>query len=165
MPGKSKGKRIRYLQMEHSLALGALVAADLIKGDFSQVMDEKVFALWAKGAWAIDTATAGEGGITCGFSHSSYTDAQVEECIEQALSWDAGNKVAQEQRRRKVRRVGDIVWRDSTSGSMEQGKSQFTKLMFNIEIGETLATWARTRTLLTTGAVLTFSGIIAVRPS
>ncbi len=160
MAKRGRGGRKIYLQMEHSISLGALAAADVAKGDFTQTVDHKVYALWAKGSWRVDGATAAEGPINVGFAHNDYTAAEIEECIESTASWDAGDKVAQEQRRRKVRHVGALEWQANTAAAMQDGKEQYTVLKFMVEEGQTIATWARTRTLLTTGITLTFSGII-----
>ncbi len=160
--GRKRRSPLTYLQMEHPISLGALTAGDVTAGDFSQVMDDRVYAVWAKGSWSIAGGTAGEGPVTVGFAHSDYTAAEIEECLESAASWDQGDKVAQEQRKRKVRRAGTIDL-DTGSDSLNNGAEKYMRLGFIIEDGETLATWARTKGLLTTGATMSFSGIIAVR--
>ncbi len=168
-PKRRKGSGLRYLQMTHDLTLTALAAGDVVQGDFSAVLDGEAWAVWAKGLWSIRNLTLGEGPVSCGFAHSDYTAAEIEECLEAAASWAQADQIANEQRRRKVRRVAVMAHlTGAATGEVvaNDGVEIFTKLGWKIEDGQTMATWARNQdgaAPLTVGGALTFSGIIAVR--
>ncbi len=159
-----RGGRIRYLQMNVSQTVGALAAGDVVKTDQANTIDDRVYALWAKGVWSLQGNTAGEGPMMVGFSHSDYTAAEVEEALEAGGSWDSGNKVANEQSNRKVRRVGEFDGL-ATEEKLIEGRSLFRKLGFYIEDGKTLACWTRNQDAdaRTAGGSINFNGIIAVR--
>ncbi len=159
----AKKRKIRYLQMTDSLALGALAVGDVISEAFGQTVNNRVYALYAKGVWSIDQVTPGESPIMVGFSHGDYSSAEVEECLEANAQWDQGDKVAQEQGARKVRRATQFSGLTAEEVA-EDGAKVFTRLGFYIEDGETLALWARNSgaAILTAGSVFRFSGIIAV---
>ncbi len=159
---RRRKRRLTYLQMRTNNALGALAAADVIAFDFGTNLDREAYFVWAKGTWARQNGTPGEGPIECGFAHSDYTSAEIEECLEASAAWSTGDMVAQEQRKRKVRSCGEFSGTEATE-VLNDGQPIFTKLGWAVPEGETLATWARTNELLTTGSNLAFNGIIAVR--
>ncbi len=154
-------RRTRYLQMIDTLPLGALAAGDVIAEDFGTTVNNRVWAKYAKGTWAVTGATPDEGEVTAGFAHSDYSSAEVEECLEAQGMWNQSNKVAQEQGRRKVRRSVAFSGNE-TDEVAGDGKPIYTRLGFYIEDGQTLAMWGRASLLLTTGQVVRFNGYIAV---
>ncbi len=160
--GRSSGKR--YFQVSISNSLGAIAAGDVVKLDQGNTVTDRVYALWAKGVWSFQENTAGEGPLMVGLSHSDYTAAEVEECLEAGGSWDEGDKVANEQAARKVRRVG-IFDGIADEERLRDGQQMFTKLGFYIEDGKTIASWARNQdaSARTAGSSVNFNGIICVR--
>ncbi len=136
----------------------------VVKGDFAQVVDDKMWLLSADLVWALQGLTADEGPISVGLAHGDYSATEIEEFIEASASWDAGDKVAQEQRKRKIRVVG-IFSGNETEEVLNNGMPIKTKLGFAIEEGETLATWAYNQSgaTLTTGAALRLNGGINAR--
>lgn len=147
--------------MQHPLTLGGLAAGATVKGDFSQTFDRECYLVYAKGSWSLDH-TAGEGPIECGFSHNDYTSGEIDECLESAAAWATDNKVANEQRTRKVRRVGLFSGVDSNE-VLRDGIAIYRRLGWVQPAGSTLATWARTQETLTSGGNITFAGVVAVR--
>ncbi len=149
--------------MEDALAIGSLVAGDVIKEDFGQTVKNRVWAKYSKGFWTWDGVTVDLAPLVGGHAHGSYTAAQIEECLEAQAMWDQGNKVAQEQGRRKVRRTAAFSGNE-TEEIANDGKPIFRKLGFYIEDGETLSLWARNSggSTIPTGSSLRFSGYIAV---
>ncbi len=159
---RSRKTRLTYLQVNTQFPLLALAANDLNKQDFPATVDSKVFAVWSKLVWSLRNNTVGEGPVEFGLAHSDYDAAEIEEWNENSTMWDAGDKVSQELRRRKCRCIGEFSGGEANIVANDE-KPIFTKLMFVIQIGETLSLWARTDELLTTGAILSCKGIIAVR--
>ena len=159
-----KGRNIRYLQTTLSITVGALAAGDVVKADQGNTVDDRVYALWAKGVWSLQGNTAGDGPLMVGFAHSDYSDAEIEEALEAGGSWSQGDKVAQEQARRKVRRAGSF---DGVAAQekLGDGTEMFRKLGFYIEDAKTIAGWARNTDAdaRQAGGVVNFNGIIAVR--
>ncbi len=161
---RRRGARKRYLQIQDSMAIGALAAGDVIKEDLADTVDDKVFALWFKGTVASTGHTALEGPFQVGLAHSDYTSAEVEEALEAVGNWDEGDLVAREQGKRRVRRVGQFTGTD-VDEVLNDGTAIFVKMMFPLENGTTLATWARNNTgsAFTAGTNVRFDGILCVR--
>ncbi len=163
-PKRRRGGRKRYLKIQDSMVVGALVAGDLVAEDLADTVDDKVFALWFKGTVALTGNTAGEGPLQVGLAHSDYSAAEIEEALEAVGNWDEGDLVAREQGKRRVRSVGEFAGLDAVE-VLNDGKALFIKMMFPLENGITLKTWARNNTgsTRTTGGNVRFSGILAVR--
>ncbi len=164
MAKNNKRKGYRYLPVDEQLAVGTLGARSVIKSDFDSVLDNDMFFMSFRGTWAIEAHTAAEGPIVVGLAHSDYTSAEVEEALEAIASWDQGDKVAQEQARRKVRTVG-VFDGLTTIEKLNDGRAFTTKLRFMVEIGETLAAWAwnQDAAQLADGTILKVQGGVSAR--
>ena len=160
---RGRRRRKRYLQIQDSMVVGALVAGDVVSEDLSDTVDDKVFALWFKGTVALSGNTAGEGPLQVGLAHSDYSSAEIEEALEAVGNWDEGDLVAREQGARRVRRIGQFLGLDAVE-VLNDGKPLFQKMMFSLENGITLKTWARNNTgaTRTTGGNVRFDGILCV---
>ncbi len=161
---RGRRSRKRYLKVQDSFSIGALAAGALSKEDLPDTVDDKVFALWFKGTVAMSGHTANEGGFQVGLAHSDYSAAEVEQALEATGNWDEGDLVAREQGKRRVRTLGQFEGIGVTE-VLNDGKPVFIKLMFPLENGTTLATWARNNTgsAFTTGTNFRLSGIVCVR--
>ncbi len=162
----AKRRRKIYLQTIITVSVASLGAGVVVKTDNGAVVVDRVYALWAKGVWTLQSNTAGDGPLMVGLAHGDYTAAEIEESIEATGSWDQSNRIAQEQARRKVRRVGTF---DGLLGSekLAQGEEIFRKLGFMIEDGETISAWARNTDADARQAAgtINFNGIICVVPT
>jgi len=102
------------------------------------------------------TPKAEAGPFILGWAHSDYTDAEVEEWVEQANSWNVGDKIAAEQSRRLIRQIGSFETLPigvTQTVSLNDGRMKTTKIGFMIESTQTLRFWvynAGTATLDTT---------------
>ncbi len=163
MPGTRKRKykqKLVYLQVNTSLAAGALAAGDVIAADFPATLDDSFKAVWAKLFWTTQNFTVGEGPIVAGIANSDYTAAEIEECLEANASWDRGDKVANEQAKRQVRRCASfpLIAVDERSND---GKPVYNKLFWTVDSEETLALWIRAAQTLTTGGAVLIEGVVA----
>ncbi len=161
--GSRKG--YRALIVNDTASAGALVADDVAAEDFSQTVDRSTYAISADLVWGTRNFTVGEGPITVGLAHGSYTAAEIEECLEVSTSWDEGNKVQIEQARRLVRTVGSFPL-NFVDEVMNDGNPVKTKLGFVLQDGETLQHWIWNKsggTLTTGGTVITTGHINARR--
>ncbi len=124
----------------------------------ADVFTEQRRILSVEVTWSLEDLTDLDGPIEVGIAHSDYTDAEVEECLEAGGSWDEGDKVAQEQARRLVRRVGVLTEEET---ALNEGRLVKTRLNWRVSTGDTLRWWARNRgDALTTGAVVIISGVL-----
>ncbi len=66
--------------------LGALAGNDLIAFEGGASLEEPCRVTSIEGTWALRGLTAGEGPIIFGVANADYTDAEIEECLEQATT-------------------------------------------------------------------------------
>ncbi len=146
------------------MVLGTPATGTVVKGDFAQLVDDKMWFISAELVWGLQGLTGGEGPITVGLAHNDYSAAEIEEFIESSASWDAGDKIAQERRRRKIRVVG-IFDGLSANEVLNNGLPIKTYLGMSIEEGQTLSTFAYNQSgaTLTTGAALRLNGGVNAR--
>jgi len=130
------------------------------------VLTEKAWLSSVKGSWSLEdfTNVIEDGPVTCGIAHSDYTDAEIEEWLEnKAGSWSAGSLVEQEIAKRKIRKVGTFEASsiDATGTAViNDGKQVTTKCGWQLETGQTVKIWAYQigTNALTTGSTLNFTG-------
>ncbi len=145
--GRRKFRPYLKGQIDNKFNLGTL-SGDNVLGDLvDDVVTEKAWLSSVKATWTISNLTsgAGIGPIMCGVAHSDYTDAEVEEWIENLSSWEQGDLVAQEVAKRKIRRVG--VFDDPAGGppdklTLNDGKAIRTKCGWQLTTGQTVRIWA-----------------------
>ncbi len=174
MPKRYPKKRrfnLRKVRVESSLAVGALVGSDVVSSALTAVSANRYRVTSIKASYTIvDVPATIDGAYQFGIAHSSYTDAQIEECIEATGAIDIGNKVSQEQANRLVREIGTISPQGvSIIGgeiSYNEGRPVKTKLNWMIGIGDTLVLYVRngSSVVYTTGALLKTKGELWVTP-
>ncbi len=144
--------------------LGTLASKDVTSTAEPNVMTEAGRVSSLAATWSMNdfTDAVGDGPISVGVAHSDYSDAEIEEFIENAASWDRGDMIAQEVGKRKIRQVGVF----STTGvalsidALNDGRPIKTKLNWPLSTGDTLRFWSYNQgsSALGTGAVLTVLG-------
>lgn len=134
------------LVTKKSLALTNLAANDLVSDVLSDSAIDTIFGITLKATWAIANHTAAEGPIDVGIAHSDYTDAEIEEWIENQASWEQGDKIGQEVGRRKIRQVGAFRTEQVDVGlanyTLNEGREITTKCNWMLQTGQTLKIWA-----------------------
>ncbi len=160
------GKRgyVRPAKVSASLPLLTLANLDVLGEVFPDTVDKPTFAVSMDGLWSLINATPGEGPIEVGVAHSDYSDAEIEEWIENQGSWGSSDLVGQEVAKRKIRSVGEFA-NDVTDEVLNDGKPIRTRLRFMLNAGATLKYWAYNRSgaALTTGGSVSLSGNIWLR--
>lgn len=132
-------------QIDVDLGLGTLAAKTLVSATFSEsVVDTtRISSIVCTHTVSDFTPGANIGPIIFGVAHSDYTDAEIEQWVEDAGSWDIGNKIAKEIRSRLVRQIG--VFDDPASATVStrinDGKPVRTKLNWLLAEGDTLKFW------------------------
>lgn len=133
-------------QVDESVALSTLAAATLISAAFTDSVTEqaRISSVVASYSLSDFTPAAGDGPIMVGLALSVYTDAQIEEFIEQQDSWEEGDQVAKEVSARRIRRVGVFEGPDALTQAavLNDGKPIKTKLNWILNQGQTLRYWA-----------------------
>ncbi len=86
--------------------------------------------------------TANEGPVMIGVALSDYTQAEIEEYLEQSSDWDPGNLVAQEEGSRRVRRIGTFAPQTVADAALNDGRVIKIKLNWKLMEGDTLQFWA-----------------------
>ncbi len=145
---RGRGRRMgRYIRgnIDEKLSLTTLGAATAVGEDFDQVVNERtlVSSIVASYSMLNMTAAAADGPIVVGVAHSDYTDTEIQEFITASTGWDEGNKVAQEQMSRKIRRIGTFQNPPELTvpAVLNDGKPIKTKLNWILLQGQTLQLW------------------------
>ncbi len=148
----AKARKRRYQKylkgtIDDQLSIGTLSTKDVAKADFAGVVNERTWCSSVKASWALTdwTVTAVDGPLVVGVAHSDYTDAEIEEWIENSGGWDEGNLQSQEIAKRKIRRVGVFATSGVTATDtdvLNEGRPITTKCGWMLLQGQTVAMWA-----------------------
>ncbi len=162
---KHNRKGLIYGQAIVANPLGTLTDGDVISAALTQVVNDTRLGIYLKATHTMRGLTAGQGPIEVGVAHSDYSAAEIEECLESLGNWDLGDKVAQEQSNRKVRRIGEFSG-EAAVETLNDGKPIYTKLNWKLAEGDTIQYWARNASgvQLTTGASPTMKGKFVMKP-
>ncbi len=121
--------------------LGTLGAETAISVAVTDVVEQPTRCSSVKAVYSMNnfTTAAQKGPITVGVCHADYTNAEIEEWIENTGSWSQSDLVQQEVAGRKIRIVGQFP---SPSGlgsqTLNDGKPITTKLNWLLLTGATL---------------------------
>lgn len=167
-PVRRRRFNLREVRIAGSTAPGALASLDVISSAMTAVATDTYRLITIKMSYAWnDTAAAIDDGAQFGVSHSDYTDAEVEECLEASTAIDLGDKVAQERANRLVRQIG-LFGGAATAAAGQQfndGRPVKTKLNWKMGIGDQLNLWVRNSsgTVWSAGSALVFNGSIWIQ--
>ncbi len=133
-------------QINETLDLGTLAADTLVSDTWDESVLETSIITSIEATWTLNQLTGPQGPILFGVAHSDYTDAEIEQVLENAGSWDQGNKVQQEVAKRLVRVIGSFASTEQASAPQDvnfnDGKPVKTKLNWKLQTGDTLKMWA-----------------------
>ncbi len=162
---RRRRKYRRYLKgaIEEDFALSTLAANTLLSDVVGDVVTEKAWLSSVRAVWSLKNKTIGQGPILVGVAHSDYTDAEIEQWVEQLTSWDQGDQISQEIAKRKIRRIGTFGEAgDSLSVDvLNEGRPITTKCGWMLITGQTVRLWAYNSgnaALSTTSPTVTVSG-------
>ncbi len=148
MARKGRRKYRRYLagKIDHKLQLGTLAGQTLLGSDIADAVVDSTWVSSVKAIYSIAqyTPVAECGPFICGWAHSDYTDAEIEAWVENAASWQEGDKIAQEVARRKIRQIGTFEELPSAATgttSLADGRKLTTKLGWMLSPTQTLRFW------------------------
>ncbi len=174
MARKGRRRMGRYLRgnVDENLGLGTLAASTLVSAIFDETVNERTYASSAVISWSLTnwTPAEGDGPIVVGLAHSDYTDAEVEEWIENTASWNEGAlQQSREIGRRLIRSVGQFPIPASAAGGvvLNDGKPIKTKLGWILLQNQTLRYWAYnqgTSALATTSPDVRIQGHVNLFP-
>lgn len=153
-----------YPKFEIANTLGTLANGALLSQDAAGNLQEKAFLVSVKATWNRRGGTVGEGPIKVGVAHSDYSNAEIEEWIEDNTGWAEGNMISQEISSRKIRQVG-VFSAETADESLNDGRPIRTKCGWQLQTGDTLTVWAHNRSggTLTTGTVIITDGSAFLR--
>lgn len=142
---KGRRKFRRYLkgQIHTQVSLGTLAAKTGLRDAVDDSVLERTWCSSIKCTHAMNTFTpaADAGPIQIYLAHSDYSLAEIEEWIENAASWNAGDLRTQEIARRKIRYIGTFPGPFSNDDVvvLNDGKPVTTKCGWMLITGQTLA--------------------------
>jgi len=147
---RRRRRRRRYLRgaIDHKLQLSTLGPNVVIGSSITDVLTEEAWLSSVDVLVTMDSFTPGEddGPIVIGVSHSDYTDAEIEEWIENAGSWETSDKVQQrEVSRRLIRYMGTFPREPSGTSdwvALNEGRRLRTKCGWMLGTGQTVKFWA-----------------------
>lgn len=163
----------RYIRgnVDEELALTTLAPKDVVGATFDEAVNERTLvsslvATWSIGNW---TPVANAGPIVVGVAHGDYTDAEIEEWLEQTGQWNEGNLVSREIGARKIRQIGTLESPEAATGSrsLNDGRAIKTKLNWILNQGQTLRVWAYnsgSAAVATTAPSVTVNGHVNLWP-
>ncbi len=139
----------RYLRgsIDSALDIGTLAANTLVSVAAAATVNERTFISSVRMMHSLANVTpqADRGPLRVGIAHSDYTDAEIEQWIENTGSWNEGDKVSQEIAKRKIKDIG-VFGIDATSANvvlvLNDGKFITTKLGWILLQGQTVRFWA-----------------------
>ncbi len=165
---KGTGRKFRrYLRgaVDIKGSLTALATLDVVSFIQGDTLTEKAWLSSIVCSWSLDnlTPTGGVGPIVVGVAHSDYTDAEIEEWVENLGSWEEASMVQQEIGKRRIRQVGTFRMPSAATESavLNDGRVFRTKCGWMLSTGMTLKVWAYnsgTATVDTTVPVLDVQG-------
>ncbi len=159
---RGHGGRFQAIRFNAQTALSTLADAALIQTTLTSLAQE-FFAISADISAAFRGATLGEGPIQFGFNHGDLSTAEVQECLDAAITSE-GDIVAKERLRRPVRRVGRVAQMNTTQGGglWNNGNTKRIQLRFNLAANQEVEGWVRNQSgaTLTTGAIIEWQGSI-----
>lgn len=130
--------------IDEEVAITSLAAKDVVGAVFDEVtgQESRVTSIVVVAALADYTPVAGAGPILFGVAHGDYTDAEIEEFLENTGQWDRGNMIAsREIAKRLIRPIGTFsgvaaaeLWND--------GRMKKIRLNWPLTEGQTLRLWA-----------------------
>jgi len=167
-PRRRRKFNLRRVRVNGAVVIGALAALDVTQGavTVASLNPFRIMSVHASYSLSGLGATIDDG-QEFGISHSDYSAAEIEECLEAASAIDIGDKVAQEQANRLVRSIGIMSGADVTGGNrhFNDGRKIRTKLNWAIGIGQTLNYWIRNGSgvVYTTGATLLVAGDLWIK--
>lgn len=150
--------RLAVINVNENIALATLADGAAISVD-TDPFGREFFCISADLYWMLDGGTSGQGPIVVGIAHNDYTDVEIAENLNQTGMEDPGDKIAQEQGRRLVRRSGQFA-NGVDNEVLNDGNVKRTKAGFVITDGFSLAFFAQNKSgaTLTTGASVKVSG-------
>lgn len=156
--------RLFVPRMSESLALGTLASNDVIGSNFAHAVNNDVWCVSMDAICSAHGHSAGEGPYIVGVAHGDYTDAEIEEWFEATGSWDQGDKIANEQARRKCRVIG-IFNGNTSEETLFDGKPKRVKLGFKLQAGQYLKLWCYNESTgaFTTGTIVELKGPIYLK--
>lgn len=162
---------LRRVRLNSSSGVGALAALDVVTAAITGAAADtyRLISIRAAFSW-VDKQALIDDGCTFGYSHSDYSAAEVEECLEATTAIDLGDKIAQEQANRLVREVGTMTGDTEAIGggiTFNNGVPVKTRLNWRMSIGDTLNIWVRNASgvVWTTGSAITVAGEFWVKDS
>ncbi len=143
---RSMGRYIRG-RVDEELSLGTLAGKTLVSTTFDETVQERTLVTSIVATWSMRsmTAVSNSGPVVFGVAHGDYSDAEIEEVIENAGSWDEGNKVSQEISKRQVRTIGVFRAEEGDAGTgvvvINHGRPVKTRLNWILNQGVRLKIW------------------------
>ncbi len=158
--------------MNQNFNLGALGAGTVVIQNLFDNTGQEMYIISSDLTWSIVNGEEDSGPINVGLAHGDYTLTEIDEWFV-SNAGIAGDEIALEQSRRKVRQVGDIIVHETGTGGTGTGWGQLeggmkirTRMGWFIAPDVDLALWARNSgdaALATTTADLTVSGNVYLR--
>ncbi len=132
-----KRQRVIPLRVDHQVAILAPVTGAITATELVDTVADRMYLISLKGVYALRDNTAQDDPLYVGVAHSSYTAAQILEWYNAQGNWDQNDLIAQEQAKRKCRKIG-IFAGEVGNENLENGVEITTPLRFLVEEGESL---------------------------
>ncbi len=160
----TRRKGFKAITLDEEWTLATLAASTLLSQGGGIASDIDLFAISMDVLCSMRGLTVGEGPIIIGIANSDYTDAEIEEYIENAARWTRADMIAMERSRRQIRKIGQFSG-NFADEVLNDGKKIRVKLRYAIYEGQSVNFWAYNASdgTLTTGAEINIFGQIYTR--
>lgn len=158
---RSRKRGIIAIPFQGTIVLSTLADDTVICNNLYQP-DDDFYCVSMDIAVAMRAHTAGEGPIYIGANHGDYSVTEIKECLQAQTNYTSPNLLVEnEQRKRKVRRIG-VFHGLGTEEVLFDGNEKRIPLRFKIGASKNLQLYAHNQSgaALTTGTVVEASGVL-----
>lgn len=161
---------LRRVRLADEVQVGALASLDVISGTITNATSDPLRVVTIDCSYSLtDLGATADSGQEIGLSHSDYTAAEIEECLEAVGGIDRGDKVTQERANRLVRVLGQLHDSTGTGAGLDfnNGLPYKVRLNWYLSTGDTINLWIRNGSgaVYTTGASIVVIGNLWVKDS
>ncbi len=169
-PRRRRRFSLRRVRIAAFVTVGALASLDVTSGSITNAVSDPIRVITADLSISIaDLGATIDDGQEIGLSHSDYSAAEIEECLEAAGAIDRGDKIANERANRLVRSLGQVTETASAGAGLDWNGGQPKKIRLNwlLNTGDSITLWIRNGSgvVWTTGATVVVIGSIWVKDS
>ena len=146
--GGRRNRRYIRGRLDEALSVAGLAAADVTSNNVDDTVLEKTLctSIVVTVVWSDVNILTDSGPVEFGVAHSDYLSSEIEAYLENASSWNEGDRIQQEVSKRWIRSIGVFYEENDGDNSswmaLNGGLPMKVKLNWMLITGQTLKFWA-----------------------